>query len=283
MKKISSLLLVLVLLMTSTITHGTIAEKLANHWADSVINRSFVAYYFPYLAKENFSRFNPNSYISEQDFTLSVASLFKDYNYDVSGSGATGNLSRNDMIDSLGSKLVEIGLKIDKDIDIPFKDTNTMSSDSIELLRLLNNHGIILGDPDMSFSPDRNLSQVEAIIILQRSKEVLEKMNTVAFKTLGIVQSFNNQEEIIIKEESNKVLVTITKQFPTPGYSMSVNRIKKDRDGYRVYFNITPPKEDSIQLQVITYKTLTMEIDKNLLNGQPYNFILDGYNAIANS
>ena len=283
MKKITSLLLVLVLLMTSTITYGTIAEKLTNHWADSVINRSFVAYYFPYLAKENFSKFDPNAFISEQDFTLSVSSLFKDYNYDVLDSGHSGNLSRKDMINNLGSKLVEIGLKIDKDIDIPFKDTNTMSSDSIELLRLLNNHGIILGDPDLSFNPDRNLSQVEAIIILQRSKEVLEKMNTVAFKTLGIVQSFNSQEEIIIKEESNKVLVTITKQFPTPGYSMSVNRIKKDRDGYRVYFNITPPKEDSIQLQVITYKTLTMEIDKNLLNGQPYNFILDGYNTIANS
>lgn len=269
--------------MTSSISYGTIAEKLENHWANSEINRTFVAYYFPYLAKENFSKFEPNGNISEQEFTLSIASLFKDYNYDILVSGSFENISRGDMVKNLGSKLAEIGLEYDKDLDIPFKDVNNLPSDSIELLRILNNHGIILGDTNSTFSPDRKLSQVEAIIILQRSKEVLEKMNTVDFKTLGIVQSYNNQEEIIIKEENDKVLVTITKQFPTPGYSMSVNKIRRDRDGYRVYFNITPPKADSIQLQVITYKTLTMEIDKNLLNGQPYNFILDGYNKVSSN
>lgn len=281
LKRITSLFLVVVLLMTSSISYGTIAEKLENHWANSVISRTFVAYYFPYLAKENFSKFEPSGNITEQEFTLSIASLFKDYDYDTLVSGSFRNISRVEMVNNLGSKLAEIGLEYDKDLDIPFKDVNNLSSDSIELLRILNYHGIILGDNNSTFSPDRKLSQVEAIVILQRSKEVLEKMNTVDFKTLGIVQSYNSQEEIIIKEEDNKVLVTITKQFPTPGYSMSVNKIKKDRDGYRVYFNITPPKSDSIQLQVITYKTLTMEINKNLLNGQPYNFILDGYNKVS--
>lgn len=184
------------------------------------------------------------------------------------------------MVNILGAKLMGIGLDIDENMEIPFKDVNTMPSNSIELLRLLYNKKIIVGNPNSDFSPDRDLTQVEAIIILQRVKEVLENMNIIAFNTLGIVQSYNNQEELIIQEESNKVLLTITKQFPTPGYSMAVNKIRKEGNSYRVYFDITTPKPDSIQLQVITYKTLTMEIDKNLLNGSPYNFILDGFNSV---
>jgi hypothetical protein len=105
-------------------------------------------------------------------------------------------------------------------------------------------------------------------------------MNTVAFETVGIVQSYNSQEEIIVTENKDKVMVTITKSFPTPGYSMDVDKIRKERDGFRVYIDTTPPKPDSIQLQVVTYKTLTMEIDKTVLGNPPYNFILDGFNKI---
>jgi len=283
MKKITSLVLVIVLLLTSTITYGTIADKLSGHWANSLINRSFVAYYFPYLAKDNFSRFHPNEIISEQDFTLSLLSLFMDYSYSFSGVGENGNLSRQDMVRILGSKLIEIGLNNEENIEIPFKDINTMSSDSIELLRLLYNNKILIGDSSLSLSPNRNLTQVEAIIILQRVKEVLEKMNTVTFKTLGIVQSYNSQEELIINEEDEKVIVTITKQFPTPGYSMSIKKIMKENKGYKIFFDITPPKPDLMQPQVITYKTLTVELEKHLLNSPPYNFTLDGFNSVISN
>jgi len=283
MKKITSLVLVIVLLLTSTITYGTIADKLSGHWANSLINRSFVAYYFPYLAKDNFSRFHPNEIISEQDFTLSLLSLFMDYSYSFSGVGENGNLSRQDMVRILGSKLSEIGLNNEENIEIPFKDINTMSSDSIELLRLLYNNKILIGDSSLSLSPNRNLTQVEAIIILQRVKEVLEKMNTVTFKTLGIVQSYNSQEELIINEEDEKVIVTITKQFPTPGYSMSIKKIMKENKGYKIFFDITPPKPDLMQPQVITYKTLTVELEKHLLNSPPYNFTLDGFNSVISN
>lgn len=283
MKKTISILLVLVLLLSSTITYGSIADKLSNHWADRIINRSFVAYYFPYLAKDSFARFDTIGTITAQDFNISLASLFKDYGYTVSGVGDSGNLSRSKMVDVLGTKLLEIGLKIDENMEIPFKDINTMSSNSIELLRILYNNKIVVGDPNSNFSPNRDLSQVESIIILQRVKEVLETMNIITFNTLGIVQSYNNQEELIIQEENNKILLTVTKQFPTPGYSMAVNKIMKEGNSYRVYFDITTPRPDSIQLQVITYKTLTMEIEKNLLNGGPYNFILDGFNSVISN
>ncbi len=239
-----------------------------------------MAYYFPYLSKDNFAKFEPDGNISEQDFILSIASLFKDLGYDISLDGSPADVSREQMVNILATRLKDVGMELGKDTNLPFKDINTMSNDSIELLRLLYSNNIILGDSNTSFNPSRNLTQAESIIILQRVKGVLERMNTIIFKTLGIVQSYNNQEEIIIKEEPDKLLVTITKEFPTPGYSMTVNKILKERGSYRVYFDITPPPADSVQIQVITYKTLTLEIDKNQLNGGPYNFKLDGFNSI---
>lgn len=281
MKKLTSILLIFVLVLTSFTFTYAISEKLANHWANDLVDRVFLAYYFPYLANDNFKLFEPNSAISTQNFNLSLASLFKDNDYTISGVGGYGTMSRGALADNLGSKLLEIGVTNEKNNEVPFKDINTMSEGSIELLRLLYNNGIIAGDSSSIYSPERNLSQVEAIIIMQRVKGVLENMNSVAFTTTGIVQTYNNQEEIIVKTNGDKVMVTITKEFPNPGYSMSIAKIKREKEGYRIFFDITPPKPDSIQLQVITYKTLTMEIEKDKLENPPYKFILDGFNNVS--
>lgn len=282
MKRNISIILIIAIVFSSSISFGTIADKLTNHWADSLISRSFVAYYFPYLARDKFEKFDPNGPISTEDFTLSIASLFKDYGYSVDGFGDLGHLTRVDMLETLGAKLSSIGIGNNEDVEVPFKDIDTIPSDSLEYLRILYSNKIIVGDSDSSFSPNRDLTQVEAVIILQRVKEVLENMNTIAFKTLGIVQSYNSQEELIVKDNEGSMLLTITKQFPTPGYSMAVNRIMKEGNGYRVYFDISPPNPDFVQIQVITYKTITLEIDKNQLY-EPYNFILDGFNGAINS
>lgn len=280
LKKFASILLIFAIVLSSSLSFASISDKLANHWSNSQINRTFVAYYFPYLSRDYFAKFDPDGEITEQEFILSTASLFKDLGYDILLDGISVGISRDDMVNILGNRLLDIGLVSENDVILPFKDVNTMSNDSIELLKLLYSNSIIVGDSAMNFSPSRKLSQAESIIILQRVKEVLERMNTVVFKTLGIVQSYNNQEEIIIKEENDKILVTITKEFPTPGYSMTVDKILRERGSYRVYFDITPPPSDAIQLQVITYKTLTLEINKDQLSGGPYNFKLDGFNSI---
>ncbi len=217
----------------------------------------------------------------EQEFNISVASLFKDNGYEVSGIGSEANLTRKEMVNLLGQRLKDIGITNDENINLPFKDINTMDNNSIELLRLLYKYNIIKGDSNTSFGPDRNLSQAEAIIILQRVKGVLDKLNNVSFEVLGVVQSFDNQEEIVVTNDDENVLVTITKEFPTPGYTMDIVGINKTKEGYKIILDVKSPDPDMILIQVITYQTISIEISRDELGDRPYNFILDGFNKIA--
>jgi hypothetical protein len=256
-------------------------DKLMTHWAKNEIDKEFLAYYFPYLAKENFKKLDPNAPMMEHDFIISLASLLKDYGYNISSIGLNESISRRDMVSILGEKLTETETILLENVELPFKDINTMNKDEIKLLMGLYKSGIIQGNSNAKFDPDRKLSQAEAIIILQRVKGVLDKMKVISYNTLGIVQTYNSQEELIIKENDDKVLLTITKEFPTPGYSMSVDKIVRSPGGYKVLLNITPPKEGLIQMQVITYKTLTLEIDKDKLGNSPYNFSVEDEKLLA--
>ncbi|HZK00672.1 MAG TPA: protease complex subunit PrcB family protein, partial [Tissierellaceae bacterium] len=72
-----------------------------------------------------------------------------------------------------------------------------------------------------------------------------------------------------------------TKQFPTPGYTMDIKNIIKTEEGYKIILDIKSPDSDTMIIQVITYQTISIEIPKDELGDTPYNFILDGYNKIA--
>lgn len=281
MKKISILLLVFILILSSSIVYGEMESKLHSHWSNGMIDKSFLTYYFPYLSRNNFEKFDPDVLISAQDFKLSTASLLSSLGYEVSGVGEGDVFLRKDMIVFFGQIMEEINLEIEEDLDVPFNDIGTMDSNSIKLLGALNKHGIIQGEPGSKFSPERGLSQAEAVIILQRVKGVLEKLDNISFNVLGVVQSFDNQEEIVVTSDKDKVLVTITKQFPTPGYSMDITSIVKSKEGYVIRFDIKNPDPGRDVIQVITYQTVTLEIPKDQLGDSPYNFILEGYNKVA--
>jgi acyl carrier protein len=278
MKKITSVLLIVVIIGISVTSFASMEDKLGSHWSKAYIEKEFLSYYFPYLAKDNFSRFNPNGDITKQDFAMSLASLFKDYDLDSTASsiGVESSLTRKELVDIVGEKLKELDFPV-KNRELPFKDINTMGSDSIELLKIVYDLEIIYGVSETSFAPNNKLSQAEAIIILQRLKGALENMQKIPFDTKGVVQTYNNQESLIVKDLNDKVTLTITKEFPTPGYSLSVKRIINTKDGYKVFLDSTPPKEGMMQLQVITYKTITVEIDKKaLIKPAPYTFIVAG-------
>jgi hypothetical protein len=256
-------------------------EKIHNHWSDGMINKSFLAYYFPYLARNNFETFNPSASISGQDFKLSTASMLSSFGYEISAVGEGKVFFRKDVVIFFGEIVDKLNIEIDEEFNAPFNDIGNLDSNSVKLLGLLNEYGIIQGDSGSQFSPDRELSQAEAVIILQRVKGVLEKLNNISFDILGVVQSFNNQEEIVVTNDKDKVLITITKQFPTPGYSMDITNIIGSNEGYKIIVKIESPDPNMDMIQVITYQTVTVEIMKDQLGNPPYNFILDGFNKIA--
>lgn len=272
-------MLVLIILSTSFTVFAGMEEKVKDHWSKDIIDKNFVAYYFPYLAKNNFINFNPDDKINDKDFSLSLRSLSKDYKLGPTSLGPVLDkpLTRKEVVKLIGNKLTNIEALEVNSKKHSFKDVNTMDKESIVLLRLLFDLGIINGISEDEFAPDDFIVQSEAVIILQRVKGVLDNMKEISFTSKGIVQSYNNQEAVRVKQKDDKVLVTITKEFATPGYLLGIDKIVVDKDKYRVDLDITPPKEDAILPQVITYKTITIEIEENELTGQaPYAFIVEG-------
>src|SRR5699024_4404536 len=150
-----------------------------------------------------------------------------------------------------------------KDIkDRPIEEQNT--------IKALYNAGIIEGENITKYNPNRLATQAEAIVLLQRVEKVLNQ-NTIPFDLLGIIQLYSGNEGISIKESSDKIVLSITKSFPTPGYNMEVEKITRGQENYKIHLNITPPPKDSQQLQVITFKTITIEINKKHID-PPYIF-----------
>ncbi|HZK00763.1 MAG TPA: S-layer homology domain-containing protein [Tissierellaceae bacterium] len=280
MKRILSLTLVFLILLSSAsvLANGDMASKLEGHWSKDLLDRDFVSYYFSYLAQNNFERLNPIGNISKSDFSLSLASLAKDYNLDsVSNNLIHGEqIKRTEIANIIGEKLNNIKGISKSNSKLPFKDISNLDNKSVESLKLLYNLKIINGITKDKFAPNRLVSQAEAIVILQRVKSLLDGIKEIDFEIKGVVQSFNSQENIIVKERDDNVLVTITKQFATPGYLLAVEKITKENGDYKVLLEIGPPAKDSILPQVITYKTITIEIDKAELSSKPpYNFIVE--------
>ena len=98
-------------------------------------------------------------------------------------------------------------------------------------------------------------------------------MKNIPFKVNKIEESYNGKEGIVVEEEKDKVLVWITKQFPAPNFAMAVEKIIGSKGKYAIHIITAPPKKD-IQIQVIKYKTIHLEIDKDDIGKPPYEFKL---------
>ena len=279
MKRTISMLMAIVILGVGFGSYASIEDKLGNHWSKNHIETEFLTFYFPYLGRENFKRLDPNGTISNKDITTSLGSLGREHDFSIKLEGLNNNdpITRQQMVVKIGEVLDKLNFSKDKTKKLPFKDINTMDTNSIELLRLLYDLEIINGVSPTSFGPKRNVSQAEAIIILQRLKGVLKSMEEITFKTIGIMQSYNGDESVKVNNSDDKVTITITKRFPTPGHSLSIDKVTSVKEGYKVFLDSKAPSPDLMQLQVITYKTITIEIDKDqLTKPTPHRFIVEG-------
>jgi hypothetical protein len=277
-RKLISIFMIFALIIASgPAAFGAVIEKLEGHWSMSLISDEFTNRYFPYLAKESFKELDPEGSISREDFTLSLASLFKDMGYTVDGIAVPGTLTRSGMGDIVGERLVQIGFKGAQDHQMPFGDVASLGVETQNNLRLLHREGIINGVSKAIFSPGRNLTQAEAIVVLQRTQSAIKAWEDVEFITLGVTQNYNNQEEVTTRVAENVVTLVVTKEFPTPGYTIKVDSITREAGYYRVDFTISSPEPGTIQPQVITYKTITIELDREELGEPPYDFSVEGF------
>ncbi|NLX61094.1 MAG: hypothetical protein GXZ06_01000 [Tissierellia bacterium] len=278
MKRAIVLVLMLVFLLAlPAYAYANLEDKLENHWLKDEMDKDFFLYYFSYLAREDFKRFNPQEAIREDEFLLSFSSLLKNKGYSTVELDFGSSIKRINMVKVVGNKLAEIINHTSKDIELPFTDIESISVEEREALKLLYSLGIIKGQSSAKFNPNSNTSQAEAIVVLQRVRDYLDSLNAerkeIPFKLLGIVETYTGAEGIRSRLEGDKVIVTITKMFPTPGYTVKVEKIVYEKGLYKIYLDISPPDPDRFLPQVIVYKTITIEIDKEQLIDAPYNFI----------
>lgn len=277
MKRLVSILLLFALLITGgSPALAKMEEKLARHWSKGEIDRDFFLYYFPYLAKEDYNRFSPNETIREDEFLLSFTSLLNNKGYANKELGWDVDLTREQMARIIGGKLLANNLLERTKDETDFTDLENCNRDIRNSIIALEEAGIIKGEGGGVFNPKRKASQAEAIVVLQRVEKLIDQYANIPFKLSGIVQTYSGAEGINVKEGKDKITVSITKSLPNPGYNVKIDKITKCKDGYKVHLDIIPPPKDSIQLQVIVYKTITIEIDKEEIVNPPYNFILEG-------
>lgn len=108
-------------------------------------------------------------------------------------------------------------------------------------------------------------------------------MKDIPFKVVESRQIYDRQVEgLSIIGTSYAVVVFICQSFPNPGYSMGISRVVKDGDIYSIYLSVVSPKPNYILPQVITYKSIGIEIDKEDLN-PPYRFelVIEGHRGFV--
>ncbi|WP_427337854.1 S-layer homology domain-containing protein [Caloranaerobacter sp. DY30410] len=299
-KKCCLVLIIINLLFSSAaFSAADFSEKLNGHWAEKLVDEDFMKIHFAYLTKEDYSNFIPDKPISKGDFLVSLYSLIKTSDLLQTGSEQEDILnvinyfkikgiltdenvsSEEQLLRKEAVKWIVECLKQNGGVEIvekhenPFIDLDGLTDEYITPILEAYDLGLIKGYSDSSFRPNDTVSQVEAIILLQRLEEELKMNNkSISFKVIENSRTYSEiKKDIQIEEQDDKVIVTISKQFPNSGYSIEVNKIQKMPDGnYNIYIGIKQPDPKKMYLQVITYCSITIEIDKNDLGNPPYQF-----------
>lgn len=295
-RKLIFIILFISLLFTSNYVFADKDEYLKGHWAEKLVDKQFINKHFDYLFNEETS-FEPDNNITKEQFMISLYSLLKEAYpslYDWNNIEFLDffkekeivlndeNLKEDILFRKDAVKFVIKSLESIKQIEIEtsenkYTDLQGLSQEYITYILKASNLGIVNGYLDNTFKPDKPVSQIEAIIILKRLEgELNMHKNTIPFNVISNDKAYNLKGKTInVQELEDKIIISITKEFSTSGYSMNIDKIVKQSEGnYSIYLNINKPNPNSITLQVITYETLIIEIDKKYLDDGEYKFTL---------
>ena len=288
-RKCMILAIVLGLLISSTVSFADIDSKLKGHWAENMVDRDFVSTHFSYLDSSDGVSFDPNAYITKDNFLSSLGSVMfehkkEELELETENNTSDSLLTRKEAV-LLIVKAIESTREGQLDTNISeadktiFTDLSELNEEEILSILIANKLKIVNGYSDNTFKPDENVTQIQAILFLQRLKGELEmKTAGIPFKIVDNKSSHSGKvESVNVQEQEDKVLVTVTKRFPTSGYGINVDRIEKTGEGtFKIYLNIKRPDPKAIVLQVISYKSVTIEIDKAVLGEGTYKFEVTG-------
>ncbi|HSH35773.1 S-layer homology domain-containing protein [Schnuerera sp.] len=237
----------------------------------------------PVLAEKKGKPKTPNSNkpVTREEFNSSLSSLLEEFGYSWEPVKGKKNITREDMVIILGELLIDEDIIDENLIDLPFKDIKNMNKNTKEKLKALYNENIMEGKTKHTFNLNSKVTYGELKKVLERVRKVLEwekdkcDRNTIPFKVKDIVDSRKGTEGIVVKKDEDKIIVSITKKFGTPGYDMDINRISRVGNRYEIDLSIISPDKDAILPQVITYLTANIEIDEKYLEKTPYRFYIE--------
>lgn len=284
MKKrmISALLLICILLSSTAMAMGV--DKLKGHWAEKKIEDEFMKKYFTELAKDNYAKFEPNAPLEAKQFASALEKLSNEYgDFKVSIYGDSNYLTRESMIDYIfdGVKNIKFARIEEKDID--FTDIEKMDKIKKEKLKYLVNKGIVYGNGDKKYAPEKKLSQVEGVLIVQRIHKIFKDnegektAKNLSFDVQNISEGLsNNGESIFYKKVGDQILITFTMKFPNPGYTVGVEKVLLKDNKISIYPQVVAPGPTTITLQVIAYKTITLALNAEETGDGPFDIKVIG-------
>lgn len=304
MKKNIALILIIALTLSSLSAFANVELNLKGHWAESVVDKQIVKDHFKYLLKEGFKVSDLNNTLDKKYFFLSLYTMLNEHQKEsidkntekTNIDNAVKYLKSKQILEKDGSiegkitrkeavKYVMKTIELSKEIVLantsfmPFKDILGLDDEYKRYISKSSMIGIVKGYGDSTFRPEENTTVIEGIIFLQRLRGEIEEMNkNIPFKVVEEKWFGTGTNNLVtVKQSSGKMLVSITKEFPTSGYNLTVNRVEKYAHGkYKIHVDIKAPSPNSIVLQVISYKTVTIEIDRKLLDSGNNTFEISG-------
>lgn len=249
-----------------------IAAKIKGHWSEKYLKPQIIELYLPQYAVESFAKFEPSAFMAQSAAYHALKAMYKEYGLRALNARDDINkvLKRRDIL----VLLAPISEKHTSEI-IPegkFEDINHLTSEEQKNLAILEHLGILKGVSAKHFAPDRDMTQSEVVIVLQRVYDLVanpfadvlpKKMEKLTFVTSDYVRSYDSAEGTAFSEDESSLYITVTKRFPTPSYTLHIMQIYASEQGFHVDLKTKGLLDGAMVPQVITYESITVQIPKS--------------------
>lgn len=269
-KFLLSMILIFILVFNSTLILANTDDKSKEHWVYKFMHQKFLNMYLDKIV----DKFDPDLTITKGEFLRQLNALYSEEFNPLDFDDSRDPLTRREAVKFIIDIIEKHETVVYKETkQNKFKDLKSLNSDYVDSIMKAYNLGLISGYSEDKFAPFNKVTEAQAAILLQRISDMYNiDLMIVPFKVKESKRVFDHSPTKV-KELNDKVLVTVTVEFPTSGYRFSVDKIAKGVNNvYNIYLNVISPDANGYQLQVITYKSITIEIDKSDLNSDSYSF-----------